>query len=78
MMFSSVVSDLPSSIDNRSFSDLNYAVTSEKSDGGGRLYQINVSPLQPVIVDVVSDFTEQYALVLKNTIRFLDEWRKRV
>jgi hypothetical protein len=55
---------LPSGVHNRSFAYLDDAVASSESDPKGSPKQLNVSPLIPMPVNVVSDFAEKNAIRL--------------
>lgn len=75
MMFSGVVGDLPPGIDDRSFSHLDYAVASTEPCRGGCLYQVDVSPLQSMVVNIVGDLAEQHRFLFQYPVGFPQEWR---
>jgi hypothetical protein len=73
-----VVRHLPADVNNRPLANFNYAITSVKAHRSGCLNQVDMSPLEPVIVNVISDLTKQDPLMLENAVRFLDERTKSV
>ena len=75
MMFSSVVGDLPSSIDDRTLSHLDYAVASTESSRSGCLHQVDMSPLQSMVVNIVGDLAEQDRFLFQYPVGFPQEWR---
>ncbi len=62
MLLSGVVSDFPPPIDYRTFPDFNDAVASIETSLGGRLDEVDVCPLKPVVVDIVGNFAEQHTI----------------
>lgn len=75
MLPSGVVGDFPSWVDNRAFSYFDYAITSLKTNAARCLHKVDMSPLVPMVVDVVGDFAEQNAFGLQNPVGFLHEGR---
>jgi hypothetical protein len=69
---------LPLWINNRTLSDFNDAVTRGEADFPGCIYQLDVGPLIPMMVDVIGDLAKQHALRLQDSIRFSHEWRECV
>ena len=70
-----MVSNLPPGIDYGAFPDLDNAVASVKTGFGGRLYEVDMCPLKPMIMDIVGDFAKQDSVVSQNTVSFRNEWR---
>src|SRR5438445_5781372 len=73
-----MVGVLPFRIDDRSFSDLHYAVTRQESDFAGRVYEVNMRPLVPMVMHVVCDLAEQNAFISRHTVSFAQERGKSV
>jgi hypothetical protein len=63
----------PLGVHNGSFPNLDYTVASAKSSLHCGLCQLNVGPLIPVVVDIVRDLAEEYAIVTQDAQSFLNE-----
>ncbi len=75
MLLSGMVSYLPPSIDYRAFPDFDNAVASVKTGFCGRLYEVDMCPLKPVVMDIVGDFAKQDSAISQDTVCFRNKWR---
>jgi hypothetical protein len=73
-----MVSCLPSRIDNGSFSYLHNAITWNKASASSGLDQFNVSPLIPVVMNIVCNFAQKDAFGPQYSVGFLEKRRKGV
>jgi len=78
MMPACVMGLFPFRVYDGAFPDLDNAIARAKTDRHGRIDKLQVSPLKPVVVDVVGDLGEQDPFRLQDPVCLCDERRVQV
>jgi hypothetical protein len=66
--------DFPPRINDRPLPDLHEAIAWSKSSVPGGLNEIHMSPIVPVVMNIVADLAEQNALRFEDPKRLFNEW----